>query len=258
MLAFMRHQAAQWLCGLALCVFSSIAAAEHWQLYTEDNPPLSNDVSGQAVGFAPALLREMTQQLGLSAQIRLFPWARAMHAAQQREHSALFVTIRTEEREHLFKWVGPIVSVGVGFYALKSNQLQINSAQELATLPSIGTIRAWFNYDDIQAMPLDNIVSVSTPQQLFRLLQHGRVSVITADELNTNSPPIAGMAWAQLEQVYPLGQVQGYIALHINTPDAEVERWQNALDSLKSNGRLLELHRQWLPGIPSSMIHDAQ
>ena len=42
-----------------------------------------------------------------------------------------------------------------------------------------------------------------------------------------------------------LGQDQGYIALSLDTPAAEVERWRAALAQLNRDGRYRQLHERF-------------
>ena len=225
--------------------------AEPWQVLTEENPPWSFTQAGQLQGFAPALIEAMTASLGDSAQLRALPWARAFKQAQQQPGALLLITIRTPSRERLFKWVGPVVKVNVGFYTLKGQRVTINDDADLAKLPGIGSIRAWFSYSEMRAMGLDNLVPVRQADQLLQLLEHGRVPVVAADDFIIHASSNVGIRHDDLELIYPFRQVYGYIAINAQTPDEDVQRLQQALDGLKASGEFSRLYRQWLPA-PSS------
>ncbi len=55
----------------------------------------------------------------------------------------MFSTVRTPERETLFRWVGPLVRGQTRFYSLKSSQLQVRDLQEAARVGPIAVPREW-------------------------------------------------------------------------------------------------------------------
>ena len=102
-----------WRClvGLLVLGLSAAVPARSLQFYTEEYPPLNYSRDGRPVGLAVDLVRELFERTGDHGRISVVPWARGYQAAQLEPNTALFVTMRTAERERLFKWVGPVVVV---------------------------------------------------------------------------------------------------------------------------------------------------
>lgn len=87
--------------------------------YTEDLPPLNFQQGGQLTGYASELLTAMTARAGIPLHQQLLPWARAYTLVQSTPDTLLFSTVRTSEREPLFRWVGPISPRRVYLYRLE-------------------------------------------------------------------------------------------------------------------------------------------
>jgi polar amino acid transport system substrate-binding protein len=54
-------------------------------------------------------LRKAFEKSGIQYNISLFPWTRAYDMATNTANTCVYSTTRTDEREPLFKWVGPLV-----------------------------------------------------------------------------------------------------------------------------------------------------
>ncbi|MEJ6003331.1 substrate-binding periplasmic protein [Paucibacter soli] len=93
---------------LASCLSSLCLAAPPLQINTEDSPPFNMLVDGQITGSATAKIRALMHMAKLAYKIELMPWRRAYEDALRRDHTCVYSTTRTPERESLFKWVGPI------------------------------------------------------------------------------------------------------------------------------------------------------
>src|SRR5271156_5775123 len=96
--------------GLALLALAPAARAEEvLRLLTNDNPPFSMIAKGQqVVGISADVVAEMAARAGIGVELRSYPWARAYDEALHHADACAFSTTRTEEREALFQWIGPI------------------------------------------------------------------------------------------------------------------------------------------------------
>ena len=80
---------------------------------TEEYPPYNfGDEKGVNQGIAVEYLKAMFK--GSDKDIQLLPWARGYKLVQTKgKYNCLFSMTRTEERESLFKWFGPISNTQV-------------------------------------------------------------------------------------------------------------------------------------------------
>lgn len=240
------------LAAALLCLLlASPVSAEPLQLYTEEYPPVSFSENGEVDGMATEVVRELLRRLGEQASIQSLPWARSLQIVRRTPNTALYTTIRNPMREAQFKWVGPLVVSEDNFYALRGSGLQISHPEQLHALGPIAVPRAWSTYQELRETGLPNLLPVNEPEQVFRMLNHGRVRVIVADNLSflahgAQAQQVDFLSSADVEAIYNHRTSYGYIAFWRDTPDERVQRWQAELDAMKADGSFLRIHRRWL------------
>ncbi len=193
-----------WRClvGLLVLGLSAAVPAQSLQFYTEEYPPLNYSRDGRPVGLAVDLVRELFERTGDHGRISVVPWARGYQAAQLEPNTALFVTMRTAERERLFKWVGPVVVAVTSFYALRGSGIRIERFEDVTRIGQVAVPRQWYSYQALQARGLPNLVGVKGPQQMMTMLRHGRVPVVVAD--NVTLEDLLALGDLRLQDVEPL------------------------------------------------------
>lgn len=95
---------------VSLALIGGTAMAAPLTVTTEDYPPFNMQKAGtdEIVGMSSDLLRHAFERAKVDYKITLYPWARAYDMARQDANTCVYSTTRTEEREPLFKWVGPL------------------------------------------------------------------------------------------------------------------------------------------------------
>ena len=104
-------------------LLATVVAAQDLTIISEDNPPFNFVQRGELTGFSIEIVREMLRRMDRPDTIRILTWARGYNLASTRPNVVLFSTARTEARENLFHWVGPLYRVRFGFYAKKGSTL---------------------------------------------------------------------------------------------------------------------------------------
>lgn len=90
-------------------VFCLPSQAKDVVIYTEDYPPYNyRDNNGQIVGGATANVRELLAKSGLSYEIRMVPWARAITGIQSSDTALIYSIVRMPSRETNFTWIAPL------------------------------------------------------------------------------------------------------------------------------------------------------
>lgn len=98
------------LMSLLLWAFCVSASAQSLRVLTEDYPPFNMpDSKGQVTGMATDVVRELFKRAGISYSIELQPWIRAFNTAVLEHNTCVYSTTRSDNREHQFKWIGPLV-----------------------------------------------------------------------------------------------------------------------------------------------------
>lgn len=231
----------------------AVAAADEASLLgiTENLPPLNYlDEGGSAQGFSVELLRLMASTAGLRLDLQVLPWQRAVQVAEAHPRSVLFSLTRTPEREALFQWVGPIAQRRILFYKLASRtDLQLPQLSELGTA-RIGVVRDSAADKQLQASGLKPGVhleqGLDDPTNVRKLLA-GRMEYVALLDW--------AAAWNLRQLQLPYGTLQPVLEQDVGRsyyyglrPDADpalVKRLQQALDTLKRDGRYEKIRQRY-------------
>lgn len=103
---------------LALFLAVALAAlpARALTLLTEDNPPFNYAADGKVTGLVTELVEETVRRANVPYTIEMLPWNRAYSRAQAERDTCLFATARLDNREKLFRWIGPFANNVWGVY----------------------------------------------------------------------------------------------------------------------------------------------
>ncbi|MEN8246449.1 MAG: transporter substrate-binding domain-containing protein [Thermodesulfobacteriota bacterium] len=227
----------------ALCLWGWPAWAEpvdDLTLMTESLPPLNFEQNGMLKGISVDLMAEMLRMVGsrlTRGDIHLMPWARAYRDILKNENTVLFLMNRNQARENLFKWVGPVINIDCVLIAKKEKGIRINSTDDLKNY-RIGVIKKDFGELLMEEMGIssDNIDSVSSVEINLEKLNRGRIDLWNY-ETNCAKWLITrhGYNVQDYEIVYTLKKyLPAFFAFHRNTKDGIIQRFQDALDQLKT------------------------
>jgi len=232
--------------------------AQPLRLYTEEYPPINFSEDGKPTGLATEVVQAIMQRTGQSAPITVVPWARGYQEALTRANTGLFVTMRTREREQLFKWVGPITRNVTSFYALRRSFLSISRLEEAREYGEIAVPRDWYSHQRLLAEGFSNLTPVTGPAQVVSMLKRGRVKLMVLDNLSLNALLAQGDIQAdEVQLLFNFMHSDSYIAFSQQTDDALIARWQRELDSMKRDGSFAAIHQKWLPGEPLPPLEPA-
>ena len=239
---------------LLLCLVSSSTAASSVDdivFMTEQYPPYNLEEDDKIQGIAVDILALMLQKVGSNQtreDIKLLPWARGYQRALSEPNTCLFSTTRTEEREELFKWVGPIAPNTVSLIARKDRKIKIESIDELKT-HNIGTIR-----DDVAELYLiaagvsiDSMKRVAKTILNIKKLNRGRIDLWAyGEDVAMWELKAHGFDPADYESVYVLNRKYLYFAFHKDTPDSVIQKLQAAIDTLEADGTYEKILERYL------------
>ncbi|WP_420911144.1 substrate-binding periplasmic protein [Vibrio aestuarianus] len=207
--------------------------------YTESYPPFNFVDQGAVTGISIDLLQEAATLAGqevLLSQIVLQPWARSYRFAILKKDAVLFSTTRTEHREDLFHWVGPIDDIKVTIIARKGSNITLEEPLEITSY-KIGVIR-----DDVgeqlllqHGVPRESMQESTNVTMLAELLIKKRIDLIAYDERSAHWwIKQAGYKTDQFETVYVLKQGLLYYAFNKNVDQALLDDLQKGIDKVKN------------------------
>jgi polar amino acid transport system substrate-binding protein len=219
-----------------LIFWGTAATGETFKIMTEEYPPFNFMEEGKLTGLSTEVVQQLAKKIGHPEKIEMLPWARAYGLIQQSDGQILFSMTRTEEREKMFKWVGPIASNKWVFFAKKGSGITLGSLEDAKKVEKIGTYKDDAAESFIKAEGFTNIDSVVNDDQNVPKLMAGRINLWIVGELQGIHKAKAKGVADQLEKVLDVKDTQLYIAFSKNTSDAEVAKWQAALDAMKADG----------------------
>ncbi|MBI9087901.1 MAG: transporter substrate-binding domain-containing protein [Desulfobacterium sp.] len=217
--------------------FGVNATAGSFSIMTEEYPPFNYSENGQLTGLSYDVMVELLKRVGHPNNIKVLPWSRSYQLIQAKDNRILFSMTRTDQREPLFKWVGPIATNKWVFFAKKGSRIKINSLDDARKMKKIGTYK-----DDAAELFLKengftNIDSVIDDSVNVKKLLAGRVDLWIVGHLQgLHKARTAVGESSVLEKVFDVKDTQLYIAFSRSTPDTVIAAWQAALDGIKKDG----------------------
>lgn len=235
---------------LLQCFFASnhLYATQALDWYSEEYPPYNflDTSKNLAAGISVDYLSQMFKHLGLSqtvTDVKIVPWSRGYNLAQQKGlKTVIFVCTRTKERENLFKWVGPVSPTKIVLFAKEGSK-------KLHSLPKEDkSLRYAVIRDDIgqslllkKGVNLESMIVTSTIEQMLDLIKIGRVKYIAYEEyvLKYKMKQL-GYDLPKLTAVHTLDSGELWYALNASIDDSVVMDYQNALNSVLANKKLVD------------------
>ncbi len=218
---------------------------------TEDWKPYNYEKDGIVQGISTDIFVLMLEKIGSKQgrkDIKIYPWIRAYKKIQKTPNSILFTTTRTQEREKIFKWVGPIFVMQFNIYAMKNRNIKISSFEDIRNY-QIGTLRGDVTEDLLikkTGMNISMFQRANKNLLITKMLSVRRVdlAVYSEDTLITTTQE-AGINIDEIEPVFILDKKSMYYAFHKDTPDSVIAKFQSIFDSLKENGKVAEIFQSY-------------
>ncbi len=224
----------------ASIVFAS-ESFEDIRFMTEYYPPFSYSDKGEIKGIFPDILMEIGKNMNSPFsrdRISLLPWARGYNFILKNKKSCLFGMVKSEEREPLFKWAGPVMDFKNNLIAKTSRNIHLNTLEDIGNL-KIGVVK-----DDITEKVLlasgiaaGNLVYAfgeEAAKELCLQLNKGLIDLWACDEItarwllkkNALDPH-------HFTSVYILQHTDGYFAFSKDVSNDFIKAFQAELDNIK-------------------------
>ncbi|MFH0760341.1 MAG: transporter substrate-binding domain-containing protein [Bacteroidota bacterium] len=218
------------------------------QIYTEQYPPLTfRNAFGEITGFGSDIVYEIMKRNQLYSGIKLTFWSIGYELALNNPNVCLFTMDRTEIREDLFQWVGPIGTNTTWFFTKAGSGVIINSMEDARNLTAVGTVSSWFSTQYLQELGFTNLVADRDPSVMAKKLMDGEIDAFVCSDVTF--PDILKEAEYQYSDVVPAFSLMSsdyYIAFSKNTAEAIVNQWQSTLESMKQDSTYYAIYAKWL------------
>ena len=212
------------------------AIAADYKIMTEEYPPFNYTDGGKITGLSTEVMFEIAKRIGHHTDIEVLPWARAYGLIQKKGGQILYSMTRTEAREDLFKWVGPVSANKWVLFAKKGSGLSISSLEDAKKVKKIGAYKDDAAESFLKAEGFTNLDSVVKDEQNVPKLMAGRIDLWIVGELQGIHKAKAKGVSGDLEKVLDVKDTQLYIAFSKDASDEDIAKWQKALDDMKADG----------------------
>lgn len=223
--------ASRWrsILGLLLLGLSQPLSAAPLIVNTEDYPPFNYaSEQGQIIGSATRVLREALRTADIEAEFRLLPWARAYTAARLREQHCVYSTTRTDEREALFRWAGPLAINEWSAFSLAGRNIEASTTAELANF-RVGSFREDAVGDYVEGQGIEVLRAHNERENLSRL-HAGLVDVIVTGKATGEF--LANAKNVTLQHLFTFYRAPLYLACHPSVSKDLIKRLQHHLSPL--------------------------
>jgi polar amino acid transport system substrate-binding protein len=219
------------------------------QIYTEEYPPITFlDRFGEISGYGADVVKEIMKRNMIFEDIRISTWSNGYELAQDNPNFCLFTMDRTEIRESLFQWVGPIGTNTTWIYVRKGSGIVVNSLEEAKKLNSVGTVSSWFSDQYLRKLGFTNLISEKEPVNMAIKLMKGEIDAFVCT--GVTFPDILNEAGYRYEDVTPAFSLMSsyyYITFSKTTSRSIVNLWQTTFEAMEADGTITSMRKRWFP-----------
>lgn len=189
----------------------------------EEFPPYQYKESGKPKGIAVEIVKQVLADSDLTADIKFYPWTRALRLAESAPNTIILSITRSAKREDDFYWLGLISRHELYLWVNKKRWGNTNFTDAMLSKLTIGVPRNGHQHQFLKSHPLffNNVYSVvNTKEQSLNMLAVGRIDAISGDPKLLRRRMInVGLSPNLLKPVkhFPNHQTELYIAMSKNS-----------------------------------------
>lgn len=207
-------------------------------LLTEENPPLNYTESGKVTGFSTEVLEEMGRRAKVPLTVEMLDWKIGYERAQSAKETCLYSTARLENRERIFKWVGPIAYTRWGVYGKEGFAAPVKTIADLKPF-RIGGVVYDAKTEFLKQSGVTNIVEAKEDRLNPPKLTLDRKAVERIDLWVTtmaHAKKVAEQAGVKdVKLVLEVRKADSFLACSPSTPTAMLKALDDALQSMKKD-----------------------
>lgn len=226
-----------------LCVIAGLFTlsqpASALKLLTEENPPLNYTENHKLTGMATEVVQEMSRRAKVPVEFEVMVWAKAYKRVQIDKETCLYSTARLENRELVFKWVGPIAVNKWGLFAKSGFSQPIKTLADVKPY-RIGGVTRDAKTEYLKQNGITNIFEVdddklNPPKLTLDRKEPQRIDLWVTSIARTKE--VAAQAKAlDVKLVFVVREADSYLACNPRTSEATLKALSAALDEIKKDG----------------------
>ena len=220
-------------------------------VYSYENPTLNyRQRDGSITGSSYEMVAAMMEVQGTGYPITFTTFADAIDQLKLAPNSMNFSTLRSTERENLFRWIGPICKKNYCFYTPSGSSVVINNIEDARQLSSVGVTDGWAAVTELENLGFTNLQTWPTPEQVFRKLMDGSIDAAVLNDISIRYlAEENGYTFEDVTNALFLSRGDSYMAFSLDTQENYFQQWQQAYNTILNNGQLAEIWHRWYPDI---------
>lgn len=236
------------LTALATVALAGASVATHAQeperlyIFTENYPPYNTSTTGEnfahsaedITGICSEMVKAALERVNYDIVMKMRAWSYAYNWVQGRENHGLFCTARTDQREDLFQWVGPLASIQWTLFAAPDSNLELARLEEAKALRIAG-----YKGDVMSEYLIDqgfNVITSVSGDVNPRRLALGQADLWVTDGLVGPLVAEEEAGITGLKPVLVFRETPMYLAFSNETDPAIVADLQAAVDAARAAG----------------------
>jgi ABC-type amino acid transport substrate-binding protein len=207
------------------------------RIITENFPPYNTlERDGKAGGQSTMIVKEILRRQNQNTSIEVLPWTEGYRLAQAGPNVALYSTARSNDRENLFSWVGPIGSVDFMLYGKNGSGISVPSLEAAKKAGIIGVVRDDVRNQFLNSENVTDLYLCSDDAECAKKLTEGTIDLWLGSSSAADTARQAGIDPAAIRPEYLMKKTELYIAFSKGTPASTIMTWQSTLDAMKRDG----------------------
>jgi polar amino acid transport system substrate-binding protein len=161
-----------------------------------------------------------------------------------------FSTLRSEARENMFQWVGPVCKKKYCFFVLADSPYSIKTLDDARLLSSVATVSGWSSQEQLRDLGFSNLVTFATPQQVLQKMLAKDVPCVVLNDISIRfllqelgRPP------QDVRKEMILSEGQTFLAFSLATDNSYIKKWTAAYNKIAASGKLKQIWAAWYPDI---------
>ncbi len=222
-------------------MLSTSYAQKNIVIVTEEWPPYNYLKNGEVTGFSAEVVKSILEIMNEDYEIKLLPSMRTTHILNTGKRTMMFSLFRTPKRESSYKWIGPLGDASIFFYKRKNDSIKTDSLEDLKNVKRIACRHGGLIPNLLKEKGFKNLdMSAASSLPIYKKLLAGRSDLAISDadlgvRYHLRSLNI------KLDDVFekvpiPIFKAELYIVGTKDIPDEEIQKWQSALETIKTNG----------------------
>lgn len=217
-----------------------------YRIYTEEFIPYNYSEGGKVTGLCSEIVKAAMDKMGVSYPIIMDSWTTGYLKTVQGPKCMLYSTVRTETREKLFKWAGPLSSFKYYIYARKGTPM-VKDLEDIKG-KAVATVEEDYAHQFLLSKGFGNLVSIKSQKEGCEKLIDKTVDYWASTKYESSLYlKELGLPLDAIEPIYLFSAPELYLAFSRDTPNKIVAAWQQALDELRSDGFYAKMHEKYHP-----------